>query len=138
MTRQSPSQRLNLPSLFATGMVFLFLAIAGCGPTLSVQKTIDVEPGEIRTVILDPVAQAQTIKVTANSTISFKVHIHLLEDENAVDLAIATKKDSDKILAGESGVTSANLSAEIPANKEAVVRFQSGPEKGTINCTISN
>ena len=138
MNPQTKSQPLNLSSLLATGMVFLCLVLVGCGPTLSVKKTIDVSPGDIRTVLVDPIGQTQTIKVTAESTTSFSVHIHLAGDENAVDLAIAKKEESDKILDGESGVNSASLTAEIPANKEAVVRFQSGPEKGSISYSISN
>ena len=130
-------KRLPLHAMLTVGL--LSLLISGCGPTLSVKKTIEIDSGEIRTVLLDPVGQAQTIKVEASAAEPFHVHIHLAGDEDAVDLAIASGKESDKIITGESNVKSASLTAEIPANKEATVRFQSaGSGKNSVSYTISN
>lgn len=118
-------------------MACLFL-ISGCGPKLSVSKTVDVAPHQIRSIIIDAVSRTQTVTVEASSSVPFSVHIHLAGDEDEVDTAVMTNKESNKILAGQRNVSDASIKAEIPANKEGVVRFQAANEKASVSYTISN
>ena len=117
----------------------ILVSSSGCAPQLSVSNTIDIERGEVRTILVDSISQEQTIKVEASSPVAFDIHIHLAGDEDEVDRAILALKESPKILAAQTGATSATLEAQVPADKEAAVRFQcSGAESCSVKYSISN
>ena len=138
MTYQPTLNRCYYRPLLGLALLTLALLTTGCGPTLSFTKTIEVEPREIREFTLDAVSAAQTINIEASSPNPFHIHAHLAGDNSEVDVAVATKKESDKILAGEWDVKNASLKVEIPADKEAVVRIQATNKKSSIIYSVSN
>lgn len=124
-------------AVFLTTLILV--STSGCGPQLSASNSTEITPGEIRSVLVDPVGRDQEIKVVASSSVPFNIHIYLAEDEAEVDMAVASRKESEKILAGQLGVTSATLNAQIPANKEAAIRLEcAGPDAGSVSYSIEN
>ena len=131
----------NRPNQLAVAASTVFtILLLGCGTGLSTQHEITLTSNDIKSVIVDAVGFDQTIKVTVSSAGSpVDAHIHVAGDEDAVDSALALKKDSDKILAAQLGTNSATLEALIPAGKEAVVRLQgAGLESSTVTLVITN
>ena len=116
------------------------ILIAGCQPTLSFEKQYSLTAADIIALPIDPIGAEQTIYVAANSTedARFAVHVYLAKNEDAAERAIATNTDTDLILAAATDTKSANLSAKIPANEEAVVRLTAQGNAVTVNVAINN
>lgn len=121
--------------------MFLMVAsclVCGCDPVLSVQKTLEVDPTEIKTVIIDPVATDQVIKVKAEAEHGFDLHVYLLPDEEDVEVDLLRNRDSEKIIAGSRNQKSHELTATIPAKSEGVVRVAPAEGKSvSISLSIS-
>ena len=119
---------------------FYLTMASGCGPTLSDQRQIALDPNNVESIVLGAIGNDQTIKVTAKSTgAPIQVHIHLAGDEDEVDQAVTLRTSSDKIIASDVGKTEIVIKALIPANKEAVVRLQTTESSpANVELLISN
>ena len=96
---------------------FLLLAIglttvSGCGPAkLDVNKTMELDAGAAKPLILDPQPQAQTITVEFESTES-SVNVGIFKEEDGKDL---DKLDFAKAIKAEKKSKKGSVSAEVPA-----------------------
>lgn len=128
---QISSSRRTCLSIMAVSALW----ITGCGPTLSVEKTMELEPTNIRSIVINRVAIEQTIFVSAEGDGPFHAHVILTGDEDITDGDIALGKEPSKSLGGAREKQNHSFSATIPANKEAQVRLESASEK-TVNVNV--
>ena len=115
------SMKTSLPSLLVCLMCLV--SFSGCGPRLSVDNVMELASGEVRSIIIDSIANEQTVSVAANSSVPFSLHVHLAGDEADVDAAVLAGQPSPKILAESINRDAVKLQFTVPAAKEAVVRF---------------
>ena len=111
--------------LWVTFLLFYTLLHRAEGATnsvLSVQKTLDLNPIDIKTVVIDPVATDQIIEVKAKAEHGFDLHVYLLADEEAIEVELAKNRDHEKLIAGSRNQKTHQLTATIPAKAEGVVR----------------
>lgn len=122
------------------GVLALSLLICtGCGPTLSVSKTMELKPNDIRSIIIEPLANDQEIKVEAKGAEPFHAHVYFVEDEKSIDLSIAMGTAPTKALGGSTDKKTHSFSALIPANREAAVRLEAASGKTvSVELTIRN
>src|SRR5207249_991897 len=105
----------------AIGLLALTGLLSGCGKKLDVDSKFKIS-GESKMFELEPINQAQKIKITGTSTgAPVNVFVYLDENKGPARNQILSKKPGDAILAKQEKVETINLDAEIPANKAAVV-----------------
>ena len=121
-------------------LLFMAIACSGCTAQLNDQRTLTLEVGEIRTIVLAPVEREQIIKIAARSPdCPISVYVYLSENDEEVDRKITLGKPSDLILSSQTESEEIALEANIPANKEAMVRVASAsPDKATVHLVITS
>ena len=131
---------LSPAKIFVLGGLTILLMSTGCGPRLAFFQEITLGSNDIQSVVLDPISREQVVTITANSNgPPFHIHVYLLQDEQAVDDAMALGTISDKVISGESNTNEVTLEALIPANEEAAIRLQPAGRDGvTVNLTVTN
>lgn len=122
------------------GILALSLMVCtGCGPTLSVSKTMELQPNDIRSIIVEPLDYDQEIQVEAKGDEPFHAHVYFLEDEKSIDLSIAMGTEPTKALSGSMDKKTHSFSALVPAKREAAVRLESATGKTvSVELTIRN
>lgn len=111
----------------------LLLALAGCRkPVLNEDRQFDLSQGTPSfTFTVEPIKQAQTIKVQVSADEPVTVVVGLKKDEEALINDIMRSKFSDKALAKEAKTKEASLQAAIPANEAAAVIVSREANKAT-------
>jgi hypothetical protein len=109
----------------------LLVIMAGCGQRLAVDKTVTVEPGEVKgAAIIDAPKAEQKIEVTYSSAESpINVYVILSGDANAVANQLEKGAPKDVVASKEKSKRD-TLEATIPAGKEYGV-YMSGALKKT-------
>ncbi len=122
------------------GMVTIAVSFSGCSSRLADQRVMELGPGEINSVVIDPVSHDQAVTVMAKSEGSpINVHIFRFADEETVERAITLGIDSDKIIARQLDSNEISLTATIPAGQEGAIRFATAkPASAKIKISISN
>ncbi len=121
-------------------VVLAVVMLVGCKARLNDERKLNLGSGEIESVILNSVGYEQAVTVTASSTEApIGAHVYLIENEAEVERSITLGAASDKIIAQQPAATEIKFVATIPANKEAVVRFENKGAKPTeISISIKN
>ena len=122
------------------GLVIVAVSFSGCNTRLADQRVMELGPGEINSVVIDPVSHDQAVTVTANSEgAPINVHVFRFADEETVERAITLGIDSDKIIARQLDSNEISLTATIPAGQEGAIRFATAkPASAKIKISISN
>ena len=139
----SPSTRISIGSIFriacCSAILFCCISLVGCGPKLDVSRDVELAGGEIKSITLDAIASEQTINVEASGEQPFHLHVHLLENQDALDNELDRRVEPTMALAASSNSKSHKVSASVPGGKEAVVRLQSATGQDfSIKLKISN
>jgi hypothetical protein len=119
--------------------LLLLVLVAGCGPKLHYQATVEVRLMDKEYRNPDPISRAQTVNVSAKAeTGKFDIYIFLEKDKAEVEKNLSNPSakllDHKKNVSGET-----KLSANIPANEQAVVLIMSADgNKAVVNVTITN
>ena len=133
-------KRSRIQILMMCAALLILISLSGCSPRLASEQELEVTNNEIRTILVDPSTEAQTINVSAKTNgVPIDIHVYLSEDDAEVDQSITLKSPCDKILASQDETTEVVLTAKIPANKEASVRITGSKiEPATVTLSISN
>jgi hypothetical protein len=118
-----------LACLLLTGL----LTLTGCPQSVNVEKTVTLEPGDIKQpAIIDAPRSQQKIRVDVNSGEPIDVDV-ALESEAAdivKNLGAGKRPEAAKVLASKQGVKTEAVEATIPAGKSYTV-ILSGAKKKT-------
>ena len=122
-------------------VLLLLLAVAGCRTKLNQEKVVTVEAGDGSGLTIEAIKNAQTVKIaaTANSG-TFNVYCYLAKDKAEVENNSYGGKAAPKLLDSKLKVINqAELSANVPANEEAVVMITSGDgKKAEVKLKVTN
>ena len=144
MTGSSPNYLsfgiINMIRAFPLVLFSTVTICIGCKPQLSIDREVKLEPDQIKTIIVSAVSMEQTIQVTANSSGGpISVHVYLPEHEEAIEEMIAHGNPLENVIAKVDSAEEVTLNALIPADKEAVVRFQpAGRHAADVQVKIRN
>ncbi|MEL7498398.1 MAG: hypothetical protein AAFN77_12370 [Planctomycetota bacterium] len=120
--RSKLARRYSYLSWMVLGLVALVLA--GCQPTLTIERSIELVPSEIRSVELDPISTDQELKIEATGGSEFHCHVYISGDDDAVDKDIALQKEPAGALGGSLKKAEHSFTVKVPANKQAIVRLE--------------
>jgi hypothetical protein len=121
-------------------LLFFVVVLAGCRSRLIGEHTVSLDPGQSRTVTVDPISKARTVKVSATATTG-EVNVYLLmeKDQAEFEKELTRKKVSPKVLDHKLKATQADLKGEIPANERTVVYMVSADsKKAEVKLKITN
>jgi hypothetical protein len=123
-------------------LVLVFLvALGGCRrPVLNEDRQFELtRETPYYTFTVEPIKQAQTIKVKATADEPVTVMIGLKKDEEVLPKEAYSGKFTDKTLAKEVKTKDASLEAPIPANESAIVIVVREANKATkIRLKVTN
>jgi hypothetical protein len=122
----------------AAALAVALVALAGCQPKLDYSRKIDVEPGEVQSVILDPIARKQKVKVRITS-LGSQVTVALVggPEANAAKSKMLDGGEPANNLGFKKGFENGELLAVVPANTELHVLVTSS-KKSTVEVKITN
>lgn len=125
-------------TVLASLPVLVLLGLAGCGPRLNFDQSIDLKNGGTEFRILDRTKSAQKINVAATST-GGEIDVLVFLEKAGVDPAVVMR-DAKNILAKAEKTSDAKLSVDIPANEVAVVGVQASDQskKPVVKLKITN
>ncbi|HEY8504778.1 MAG TPA: hypothetical protein VIL46_09365 [Gemmataceae bacterium] len=104
------------------GSLPALLLLAGCSPRLNDERTFALEPGEERTLTIDPIDRDQTVKVRVDSPgVPVNVYCFLEKDRGEVEKAVGAPRPSDKVLARKEKAEAAELEVAVPAGERAAI-----------------
>ena len=111
-------------------LLLVLLAMVGCRTKLNEEKVITLDGLNGQGLKIDAIKSAQTVKVsaTANSG-TFNLYFFLAKDQTALENDNFGGKSAGKLLGSQLKATKADLSANVPANEEAVVMLMSADSK---------
>jgi hypothetical protein len=114
--------------------------LAGCRSRLIGEHTVSLDPGQSRTVTIDPISKVRTVNVSATATTG-EVNVYLLMEKDQADFEkeLARKKVSPKVLDHKLKTTQADFKAEIPPNERTVIYVVSANAvKAEVKLKITN
>ncbi len=121
--------------LWAWGLLALMAALAGCARVKD-EKTVAVEPGEVKKLIVDPQKSDLKLTVTGHSTDApVNACIVTQDDEEASMPPLMSGKAPPKALASALASKDFNLDATLPAGKGGTVLL-AGDKKTQVQVTI--
>lgn len=128
---------MQLRSMVALGII---LWCSGCGPRLLDEREVSLEVGEIKSIPFGPFKKELTATVSASSPgAPISVYVYDSEQQEHVDYAITYGREPEDTWAGVASTEDVTLTAEVPADKEAVVRLQLiGRVPANVKLKISN
>ena len=120
-------------------MVAVVAAVVGCEAKLRDRRTVEVDPASHVVIPIDAKPEGRTLKVTAKSDgAPIEVYVYLAKDDKQAEQDIFAKR-SDLFLAHDVNVEEANLTAEIPANEEAMVVLAcANTQRATVELSIDD
>ena len=123
----------------AIPFVLLILA-TGCRTKLDSESVVQVDPLNAQLRMIDPIASAQKVNVSAKANSGqFNIYIFLEKDKTAVEKEIERNKVPASLLGHKLKTTEADLQAQIPAKETAVVMLTSGDGKAaSVRLKIGN
>jgi hypothetical protein len=90
--------------------------MTGC-QKLDDERTFEVGPGKIRSMLIDPPTKEQKVTVTISSSISpVTVYVVPAKEQEAAERAMESGKQPNQSFAGKEKSQEATLEATIPAN----------------------
>jgi hypothetical protein len=105
--------------------LLVLLAQPGC-KKLNDDRIVDIEPGEEKLIIADPVSRDQSVTVSWNSEGSpVNIYLFLEKDQKVASDAITVGKASDKVLAKKEQSSEGSLQVQVPAEEKLVVMITS-------------
>lgn len=108
--------------------LLVLLTQPGC-KKLNDDRTVEIEPGEEKLIIADPVSRDQSVTVSWDSEGSaVNVYLFLEKDQKTASDAITLGKKSDKVLASKERSNADNLQVQVPSGEKLVVMITSGKQ----------
>lgn len=111
---------------------FTLFLIVGC-QKVNYDRTVQVEPGDVQVVMIDPPRSAQKVSVVASSPgTPVDVYVVLEKDQEEAKQSLLSGKSpaKDKLLANKQKAEEATLEATVPA-KNGFAVLVSGAKKST-------
>jgi len=120
--------------------VMVLVLVTGCRrAVLNQEKTIELSGGETHFTMIEPIKQAQTIKVTGTADNPVSILIGVEKDKEAMSNEVTRRKYTDKTLAKQEKAKDIDLQANIPANETALILVQQDSTKKTsVKLKITN
>jgi len=110
---------------FSLLWLLVLVAQSGC-KKLNDNRTVEIEPGEEKLIIADPVSRDQSVTVSWDSEGSpVSVYLFLEKDQKAASDAITLGKASDKMLAKKEQSSEDSLQVQVPSEEKLVVMMTS-------------
>jgi hypothetical protein len=98
-------------------LVALLLAGAGCGQKLDYDSTVQLDAGQVQSMMIDAPKREQRVSVTVTSSSSpIDVYVVLDKDKEAGKQALLDGKKPAAALASQAETQDATLEATMPAN----------------------
>jgi hypothetical protein len=114
------SRRIAVLLLIASSATFL----PGCRSRVRVERQYDLEPGDIRYIMVDPPSQEQNVTVAVKSGgVPIDVFVVEGKSDSDADKAVGAGKG---IIASKTDATDPSLDAKVPAGKAFVVMLRTG------------
>jgi hypothetical protein len=111
------------------------LSVVGCSK-LHEERTVQVAPGEERTLVIDAPKRDQKVQVDFSSPgVAVNVYVLLEKDDQAARKAIDAGTTSDKMLASQLKAEQGSLQATIPGGNNFLVVVVAASTK-TANVTV--
>jgi hypothetical protein len=110
--------------------------LVGCQSKLNVERSVQFEIGQLRTIEVDAPKYEQTVAVTVTADTPVDLYVFLRKNQEAAEQDIAFGKKSDLILAGKDKVQNDTVEAKVPAKEAAIVMIRSGGKAGTATLKI--
>ena len=119
-------------------VAFALLTVAGC-QRLNVEKTVDVDPAEIKGTVIDGPKSEQKIKVEFNSTASpINVHVVLGKDDSKVIEELFKPAPKLDIRGKAEKSQSGTVEATIPAGQDYGVYLSGAKKKTQVSLKIKS
>jgi hypothetical protein len=118
----------------------VLLALAGCGQSVSVEKTVDLSPGlNLAPIVIDGPKREQKIKVefTASDGI-LDAYVILGKDEEAILNELDRVKPKLDILASKTKSSGDTLEATIPAGQDYGVYLANASKKMKVTVKLKS
>ena len=127
-------RRSSWPWLLAAALV-----LAGCQRGLNVERSVEVEPHEVKSVIIDAPKKDQTLKVEVRSPgAPVDVYLVLEKDREAVERQLTDDRKTSNALASKLKVEADTLEANVPANSGfAVLLMHRKPKSITVGLKVT-
>ncbi len=122
-------------------LAVVLLAVPGCPQRLHVEKTLTLEPGDIKQpAVVDGPRSQQKIRVQIDATEPINVDIALESDAADIEksLLTASRPAAAKLLASKQGVKSDAVEATIPAGKSYTVILSGAKKKSEVKLKVNS
>jgi hypothetical protein len=97
--------------------LLLLLVLSGCGQKLDYQTSVDLDEGQVQSILIDPPKREQNVSITAKSTGSpIDLYVVLDKDKEPAKQALLDRKKPAAALASKTKTQDAALEVTIPAN----------------------
>jgi hypothetical protein len=107
----------TIRSLRRTLFALLLLVLPGCGQKLNYETTVDLDEGQVQSILIDAPKSEQKVTVTVNSAgAPIDAYIVLDKDKEAGKQALLNRQKPPQSLAGKVKTQDATLEATVPAN----------------------
>jgi hypothetical protein len=119
--------------------LFFTVAAVGCGGSVNFDKNVQVEPVEVKQVIVPGPSKELKVRVEIKSPTPVNVYVALEKDAAAVSAKLEnTEKPEAGVLARKDKVTDGVVEATIPAKAGFVIMFtQPGPKAVTVQLKVT-
>jgi hypothetical protein len=105
--------------------MLVFVAQTGCARKLNDARTVQVEPGEEKLIIAEPVSRDQNVSVTWNADgMPIDIYLFLEKDQKAASQAITLGKTSG-LLGSQSKTDRGMLEVQVASGEKLVVMLTS-------------
>lgn len=121
------------------GLILCLLLQPADVPQLNYERTLDLEPGSIRSILLDALSGEIKATIVAKSPgVPVHVYIVLEKDREAAEESVLRGQKPEKLLASKEKTEDATLQVTIPAKTEFVVLLASaGKQKAEVKLKVT-
>jgi hypothetical protein len=124
---------------FCLGLSVLLGLAAGC-QRLDVDRTINLEPGEVRDIIIGAPRSQQNVKVDVSASgAPVDVYVVLEAERAGVEdsLTLSKRPDTAKLLASQQKVTTATLEATVPAKNDFAILLAGAAKPAEVKVKVT-
>jgi hypothetical protein len=99
----------------------MLLGLSGCGARQLYDKTIEVQPGVVQSIILEDLGNGWKVNVEITSDVPISAYLVLPKDQQAATAALQAEKAPATSLTGDAKTTSKTLEATMPEKSDLVI-----------------
>lgn len=123
-------------TLTRVGLLAVALFAAGCQSKLHDERTLNLDVGSIRTILIDAPRYDQQVVVTMTANADVTIAAYLKKNQSAVEAQLERNSNPSAVLAFQENVRNTTLNLTVPGKEDWVVRVQSDKSAATVKLSI--